>query len=118
MSSPGLVSAIRWRHWPLHGRVVIWHTGELACGAALRGLKAPAEAVLEVAEVLVRCVEVARRLGSQIPWRSGSPEYETGAAALRRDVERGRDASEGGSGTRRSQRGLAALQSAAGAAGW
>jgi hypothetical protein len=39
--------------------------------------------VLEAAEVLARCVEVARRLGSQIPWRSGSPEYETGAAARR-----------------------------------
>jgi len=62
-------------------------------------------------------VEAARRLGSQIPQRSSSREYKTEAAVMRRDVERGRDASEEGSGTRRSQRGLAALQSAVGAAG-
>ena len=89
----------------------------VACGATWHGLKAPAEAVLEAAEVLVRCVEVARQHGSQIPWRSGSPEYETGAAALRRDVEKGGCASEEGSGTRRSQGGMAALQSTARAAG-
>jgi hypothetical protein len=46
--------------------------------------------MLEAAEVLARCVEAARRLRSQIPWRSGSSKYETGAAALRRDVEPGR----------------------------
>ena len=66
MSSPGLVSAIRWRHWPLHGRPVIWRTGELACGAVLRGLKAPAEAVLEAAGLLARRVEAARWLGESI----------------------------------------------------
>ena len=55
--------------------------------------------------------------GSRFQRRSSSPEYKTEAAALRRDVERGRGASEGGSRTRRSQRGLAALQSAAGVVG-
>ena len=75
-----------------------------ACGATWCGLKAPAEAVLEAAGLLARRVEVARQLGSQIPRRSSSPEYKTEAAAQRRDVERGRDASEGGSGTRRNQR--------------
>ena len=70
-----------------------------------------------VAGPLARRVEAARRLGSQIPRQSSSPEYKTEAAVLWRDVERGRDANEGGSGTRRSQRGLAALQSAARAAG-
>ena len=89
----------------------------VACGATWHGLKAPAEAVLEAAGLLVRCVEAARRLRSQIPRQSSSPEYKTEAAVLWRDVERGRDASEGGSGTRRSQRGLAALQSAAGVVG-
>ena len=63
--------------------VVLGAAGEVAQRelpwAAWRGLKVPAEAVLEAAGIHARRVEAARRLGSPNPWRSSSPEFETGA---------------------------------------
>ena len=63
--------------------VVLGAAGEVAQRelpwAAWRGLKVPAEAVLEAAGIHARRVEAARRLGSPNPQWSSSPEFETGA---------------------------------------